>query len=232
MHLKLQNFEGPIELLYNLIYERKLDICQVSLAKVTEQYISHIKHFEETDPKNLAEFLVIAARLILIKSKALLPSLEVTAEEEEEIRDLERRLALYKKLREMSKNLKKIYKNSSPSFSRDFMASAQVVFLPPQNITKNSLADCVKNIISKIHIPAVLPEKTMKLVISFEEIIKNLHNRIQNAIHKTFSQATKSVKSKMEVILHFLALLELVKQKHITAKQNSIFGEIEFEANN
>lgn len=233
MLLKLQNFEGPIELLYNLIDERKLDICQISLAEVADQYLSHIKHYEKTDPKNLAEFLVVAARLILIKSKMLLPTLETTQEEDEEIKDLERKLELYKKLREISKKLKIFAKNSSPEYSREFLISQQTIFLPPKDITPNALLESLKNIIGKIPKQAVeLPEKILKAVISFEEVIKNLHHRVKNAIHKTFSEATSKASSKMEVIMHFLALLELVKQKDIMAEQNELFGEIEFKTGN
>lgn len=226
MQIKLQNFEGPIELLYNLIDERKLDICQISLAEVTNQYLSHIKHYQNLDPQNLSGFLVVAARLILIKSKMLLPSLEMSTEEEQEIDDLQRKLELYKKLREVSKKLKEFSKHASPTFGREFLISQHTVFLPPKNIDTNSLASYLGNLISKIPKPKALPEKTMKAVISFEEIIKNLHHRVQNAIYRTFSQAIGATTSKMEIIVHFLALLELVKQKHISADQNEIFGEI------
>lgn len=228
MNLKLQNFEGPIELLYNLIDERKLDISQISLAEVTEQYLSYIKNFRETNPKNLAEFLVVAARLILIKSRTLLPSLEISKEEEEEIGDLQRKLELYKKLRELTKQFKKISKNSQPMFSREFMAFQQVVFLPPKNASKHTLAENLKNLLSKIPKPAILPQKTMETIISFEEVIKNLHHRIINTIHKTFSEAVQNASAKMDIIMTFLAMLELVKQKNISADQNEIFGEITF----
>ncbi|KKQ40022.1 MAG: Segregation and condensation protein A [Candidatus Moranbacteria bacterium GW2011_GWF2_37_7] len=226
MQIKLQNFEGPIELLYNLIDERKLDISQISLANVTDQYLSYIKHFQQIDPKNLAEFLVIAARLILIKSKTLLPTLELTGEESEEMNDLQKKLELYKKLREATKILRNFYRKSSPTFSREFLAFQQTIFLPPKDITKHSLKNHLQNLIVKIPKPISLPEKTLKIVISFEEVIKNLHHRITNAIHKTFSQAIGSTSSKIEIIMHFLALLELVKQKHVIANQNEIFGEI------
>lgn len=230
MHiLKLQNFEGPIELLYNLIDERKMDIGQISLAQVTDQYLSHIKHYQEVDPKNLAEFLVIAAKLILIKSKTLLPSLEITEEEEEEISDLQKKLELYKKLREMTKQLKIASKRSTPLFSREFLAFQQPIFLPPKDINKESLSERLKNLITKIPKAVALPSKTLKKVISFEETIKNLHHRILNAIHKTFSEAVQTASSKVDVIVTFLAMLELVKQKHISADQNEIFGEIEFK---
>lgn len=228
MLLKLQNFEGPIELLYSLIGEKKLDVCQISLAEVTNQYLSYIKYYQETDPKNLSEFLVIAARLILIKSKMLLPSLEISNEEEDEINELQRKLEIYKRLKEVSKTLKKFHKNSLSSFSREFLASQQIVFLPPPNIAKHSLAGYLQNLIVKIPKPATLPQETLKAVISFEDIIKNLHHRIANAIHKTFSEAISNASSKMEIIVHFLAMLELVKQKKIDANQDNLFGEITF----
>lgn len=228
MQIKLQNFEGPIELLYNLIDERKLDICQISLAEVTDQYLSHIKHYQNLDPQNLAGFLVVAARLILIKSKMLLPSLEMSTEEEQEIDDLQRKLELYKKLREVSKKLKDFSKHASPTFGREFLISQHTIFLPPSDITAKSLSGYLDSLLSKIPKPKALPEKTIKAVISFEEIIKNLHHRVQNAIYRTFSQAIGATTSKMEIIVHFLALLELVKQKHISANQHENFGEIHF----
>lgn len=228
MNLKLQNFEGPIELLYNLIDERKLDISQISLAEVTEQYLSHIKNFKETNPKNLAEFLVVAAKLILIKSRTLLPSLEISKEEDADIGDLQRKLELYKKLRELTKQFKKISRDSQPMFSREFMAFQQVVFLPPKDTSKHTLAENLKNMLSKIPKTVILPQKTIETIISFEEIIKNLHYRIINTVNKTFSEAVQNASIKMDIILTFLAMLELVKQKNISANQTEIFGEIHF----
>ncbi len=226
MQLKLSNFEGPIDLLYNLIDERKLDICQISLSEVADQYLAHIKNYQEVNPQNLAGFLVVAARLILIKSRMLLPSLEISKEEEEEIDELQKKLELYKKLREITKKLKDFSKHASPTFSREFLISQHTVFLPPKDLTKDSLGDHLSNLLAKIPKPTSLPQKTIKAIISFEEIIKNLHHRIQNAIYKTFSQAVGATSSRMEVIVHFLALLELVKQKHISAEQTENFGEI------
>src|SRR3989344_3794745 len=106
--MKQEKFEGPMELLLELIEKEKLSISEISLAKVADEYISYVKGLEKIDPEELAEFLVVAAHLMLIKSRSLLPQLKLTEEEEGSIEELEKRLKEYQRLRQLAGELKKL----------------------------------------------------------------------------------------------------------------------------
>ena len=107
LKILIDQFEGPLDLLLQLIEEQQLDITVLSLASVTEQFLGHVQSLEEKNPALLADFLMIAAKLLVIKSKALLPNLEFGAEDEETAYDLTAQLLLYKKYKEAAKLLKK-----------------------------------------------------------------------------------------------------------------------------
>src|SRR5271157_1047111 len=104
-NVKLKQFEGPLDLLLSLIEERKLDITQIALAEVTEQFLQYIKQLQQIDPTVLADYLSIAAKLLVIKSRAILPTLEVQEKDEDASFDLEARLILYKQFKEAAKYL-------------------------------------------------------------------------------------------------------------------------------
>src|SRR3989338_6266919 len=117
--VKLQAFEGPLDVLLNLIEERKLEITQVSLAEVTGHFIEYVER-EHIPPGIIAEFLAVVARLLLIKTKALLPFLTLSEEEEEELVDLETRLKLLARFREAGKHLRKCTRQKRYVFGRAF----------------------------------------------------------------------------------------------------------------
>jgi segregation and condensation protein A len=118
LQTKVQQFEGPLDLLLSLIEARQLDITQIALAEVTEQFLQYLKHLEKIDPTTLADYLSIAAKLLVIKSKAILPTLEVEAEDDDAGFDLESRLLLYKQFKEAAKYLKKLDNKRKQSFLR------------------------------------------------------------------------------------------------------------------
>ncbi len=94
--LKIEQFSGPLEKLLELIEERRMEITELSLAEITADFLQYLKNIETVEPRFLADFVAIAAQLLLIKSKALLPGIKLTSEEEEKIKDLEGRLLFYK----------------------------------------------------------------------------------------------------------------------------------------
>src|SRR5579862_7252891 len=104
--VKVSQFEGPLDLLLSLIEQRQLDITTIALAEVTEQFLQYLKTLEIVDPTALADYLSIAAKLLVIKSKAILPTLEIEPEEEDAGFDLESRLLLYKQFKEVAGYLK------------------------------------------------------------------------------------------------------------------------------
>ena len=116
LQTKLRQFEGPLDLLLSLIEQRQLNITEIALAEVTEQFLQHIKQLERIDPTVLADYLSIAAKLLVIKSKAILPTLEIQEEEDDAGFDLESRLLLYKQFKEVAQHLKHLDNRRKQSF--------------------------------------------------------------------------------------------------------------------
>src|SRR5580704_8880195 len=116
--VKVAQFEGPLDLLLSLIEQRQLDITTIALAEVTEQFLAYLKQLEKIDPTVLADYLSIAAKLLVIKSKAILPTLELEPEEEDAGFDLEAKLLLYKQFKEAAKHFKHLDNKRKQGFLR------------------------------------------------------------------------------------------------------------------
>jgi segregation and condensation protein A len=224
--VKLEQFEGPLDLLLELIQKEKLEITRISLAKVTDSYLEHLKKNLDISSENLADFLVVAARLILIKSKALLPILELTSEEEESIFDLEARLAMYKKFKEAAELLGARFDKRRFLFSRRGYEGAQKGFFPPDDADANVLEKVFRRILAEIPKKDKLAEERVKEVITLEQKINELKASLQQRIETNFKSLTQNAKDKIEIIVTFLAILELFKERIINLEQKEIFGEI------
>jgi segregation and condensation protein A len=234
--IKQGTFEGPLELLLSLIEEKKLFVNEISLAEVTNDYIAHIKSFSDiSSDKHIADvsyFILIAATLILIKSKSLLPNLALTDDETEKITDLETRLKLYK-----------IIKNASIEIANNFGAKiifmpneriwSEPIFSPDSQITPSNMNSSIMEVIA--HIPKEeqkLPEVEVKKIINIDEVINSLTDRIQNAMNLSFKEFTKTSgaenqeEARIHVIISFLAMLELVREGIIDVIQNASFEDI------
>jgi segregation and condensation protein A len=224
--IQLPQFEGPLELLLVLIEKQKLDVTRVSLAQVTDQYLEHISSEENISLENLAWFLAIAARLILIKSKALLPILQFDDEEEEEIEDLEYQLREYKKFKEASLKMKGLFDLKRRSFAREGYVGVQSIFYPPQNVTGEILRKHLLNVLGDIPVFEKLEEKVVREVVTLEEKIVSLQEMLRRKVQTSFREVVSSAKDRVDVIVSFLAMLELVKQRIIHAEQEDLFSEI------
>jgi segregation and condensation protein A len=230
--VKVGQFEGPLELILDLIEKRKLHISDVSLSQVADEFIEHIKLFEEFPMSDSADFILVASTLLLIKSKSLLPNLPLTEEERGSIEDLENRLASYKKYKELSAKLGKMFGNFL-YFARE-KKGTNVVFNPTSDITlisiKNALHDVLKNMPQKIEdLPKVMVEK----IISLEEMVEKLSDRIKTSLKTSFSDFSGMGKAeKVNIIVSFLAMLELVKQGLVRVNQSKHFEDIQIESEN
>ena len=223
--IHLQQFEGPLDLLLQLIEKQKLDITQVSLASVANQYIEYIDRNPEILPQELADFLVVAAKLLLIKSKELLPILDWG--EEEEASDLENQLKIYKEYYEASKILHKIILKRNFAFSREKApVTLTPIFNPPKWLTKEILAQAFVDVLKNLEPIIKLPQETIKMVISLKEKIQQIRELILEKVQLGFSHFINGSKSKVEIVVSFLALLELVKQRIVIVEQGEMFEEI------
>jgi len=225
--IKIETFEGPLDLLLQLIEQEEMDITQVSLAKVTDQYLEHLNQNADIPTEELADFLVVAAKLLLIKSKSLLPSLEI---DDEEATDLENQLKMYKEYHDAAKVLQQIISQKHFLFSRERPAvTMDKVFNPPQSINTEKLHQLFVDVLSELEPWVNLPTEVIKKTISIKERIINIRAIISREATISFKNLLKTAKDKTEVIVTFLALLELVKQRTIAVVQNNIFDDIEVQ---
>lgn len=228
---KTNVFEGPLDLLLELIEKRKLFVNDISLAQVTNDYITYVNKLENFDVPNVADFLLIASTLLLIKSKSLLPNLDLTDEEELNIEYLETRLKLYQQIKNLSQHINKLALGDK-IFEREYFLNIEPVFSPSEDITIENLFSSIKKLTERFPKKEKLQSAKVKKVVKLEEIIDNLKDRIQRSFKLSFNEFSKKGKAgKVEVIISFLALLELVKEGIILAKQESHFEDIEIENN-
>lgn len=222
-------FEGPLDVLLDLIEARKLSITAVSLGKITDEYVAYIKSLSEFPLGEVSNFLVVASTLMLIKSRSLLPGLELMEEEERDIEDLEARLKLLAQIRELSRNIKDSWMRR-PMFSREALKGYEFGFVEPKGVTADSLYKSLENLIKSFPKVMELPEKTLEKVISIEEKMIELVGRLTARIKATFHDIV-GAKNKLDIIVGFLAVLELVKEGALAVRQDERFGSIEIEKN-
>ncbi|MBY0294009.1 segregation/condensation protein A, partial [Patescibacteria group bacterium] len=225
-------FEGPLDLLLELIEKRKLLINDVSLASVTDEYIARISG-QDLPVGETAEFVALAATLLLIKSRSLLPTLELSPDESKDIKELEYRLAVYQLIKEAAKTMgdalegAPLYEGNPPA--------AEPMFLFDTSVTLDSLRSSIQKVIEEFPAQIALPKVAVKKIVSIEEMIEKMAGRVSSAFRLSFKEFSGLGKKqdehiKHEIIVSFLALLELVKQGIIKAHQGEHFSDITLES--
>lgn len=229
--VKHERFEGPLEVLLELIEKRKVFVNDISLAGVTDEFIVYIQT-TGMRPDMVAHFLSVAATLILIKARSLLPTLELTDEESQSIGDLERRVALYQTIVHAAGELVKRYgkKISFDGPARSFTP----VFAPDPVLTAHTLPTLIDEILGRVPTQAPQrPEARVLTTISIAEVLSALHKRIERAL-STMRFSDIAVASpdadeksrKVYTIVSFLGMLELVRNGIIEANQEELFDDI------
>lgn len=237
LHVKTAVFEGPLDLLLELIEKRKLMINDVSLAAVTDEYIEKISG-QDMPVGETAEFVALAATLLLIKSRSLLPTLELSPDESRDIKELEYRLAVYQIIKEAARNLDAAYSN--PPLYEGNAPALKPMFLFDQSISQESLLRAAQSVIEEFPKSISLPKVAVKKIVSIEEMIERMTSRVSSAFRLSFKEFSAEAsgkkpdrskeEAKHELIVSFLALLELVKQGIIRAQQDDHFSDITLEA--
>ncbi|MEI8061762.1 MAG: ScpA family protein [bacterium] len=229
--IKTEVFEGPLDLLLSLVEKRKLFISDISLASVTDEYINHISQLPEYSMDDRTQFILIASTLLLIKAKSLLPNLPLTEDEKGSIEDLEARLKELEVMRRQSLEVRKLF-GRKVLFFQENSPQREIFFNPGTDATLQGLTDAMGRVLNNLpKTEAALPKVKVQKVISLEEMMDNLTVRIKSAIKMSFSDfSNKGRAEKVNVIVSFLALLELVKQGTVDARQNGLFDEIEMES--
>ena len=188
--IKTGSFEGPFGLLLNLVEKRKLFINDLSLAEVTEDYLKYLNSLEKMPPEEASSFLVVASTLLLIKSKSLLPNLDLTDEEKGDIESLEERLRLYELFTKLSLNLKKDF-GRKIIFAPLERKNNVLVFLPDEQITKESMMTFARSALGAMPKKVFLPEVEVRKVISIEEMLDKLVDRIKNTLKINFREFSR-----------------------------------------
>lgn len=233
--IKTDAFEGPLDLLLSLIEKRKMFVNDISLSTVTDDYVSHVNNLSDYSLHNRADFISIASTLILIKAKSLLPTINLTEEEEGNIDDLQKRLRQLEIIRQASLALGKMF-GKKILFERGELKQEIKVFVPSKEINLDEIGLAILRIINALpKKQKEAPKVVVKKVISLEEMIDKLTNRIQSAVRMTFREFSGNKgkierAQKVDVIVSFLAMLELVKQGVINARQENLFEDIEMES--
>lgn len=233
--IELPVFSGPLDLLLHLIERQELDITAISLVKVTAQYLAQIEQLKKNRIENLIDFLVVAARLVLIKSRALLPETPITVEGEEEEEDpaeaLLRQLRQYKQFKEAAQWLRA----REDAGLRTYLRVAPPPKLEPRldmtGITVDTLLNAVREALARAEsqddsVTIIQPRR-----ITIEGQMSILRRIVRNGRTVTFMDLLSAETSRVEVAITLLALLELIKQQEIKAFQREMFGPIEIAAN-
>ncbi len=233
MEFTTEKFSGPLGLLLSLIESAELDITEINLAKIADQYVAHLRAAADSiSTEEMADFLVVAAKLLFIKSKALLPYLYV-GEEEEESDDLEKQLKMYKEFVDASRQIKALIGQKHFLFLPPMTKSRRrqfnlPVFSAPKKLDAPILHEAYLKLLEQMkrEQEAALPTATLEPKISIEEKISLIKKLLLEKIKINFSRVLAEAKTKTEIIVSFLAVLELAKQKELIFEQNELFSDI------
>ncbi|MFA5942164.1 MAG: ScpA family protein [Candidatus Paceibacterota bacterium] len=222
--IQTESYQGPFELVLDLIEARKLLVNELALASITEDFIQHVRAQAEFPVEETANFIQIAATLLLIKSRSLIPDLALSEDENADVEDLKRRLAAYERVREASRELARIFGKAMmvPAGERPPEPS----FAPSRDLSAGALAEALARVLAAREAVEELPTASVKPLVTIEEMMDQLAKRVQNAMNLSFREFAGSTKEKVEVIVSFLALLELVRQGAVAAEQYDQHGDI------
>ena len=232
--IKIENFEGPLDLLCVLIEKNKMSIYDININEIADQYIEYIKKMEEMNLEVASEFLVMASELLYLKSKRLLPSKQ---EDEEELTEEEliRRIIEYKKYKEISKKLKEFYEINSKRFYK----LQETIELPKQKLEKEYQKEMIIDIYTQIveknknrlnqnakNIEKIAITDSYTVGSKVKEIFKELLKKPRFVFNKLYKI---SEHNKQEVVTAFTGLLELSRRSKVVTTQEELFGDIVVE---
>jgi len=222
--VKTEEYIGPLDKILELVEEKKISLERLELSKITDDFLAYISTLKQTNPLILADFLVIASKLALIKSQILVNQ-SLSNEEEEEIKDLEKILSLLSQLKPGKEIIKNLWQEKEILFSRPYLFSQSSVFYPPTNVSPSILRDTMEKVILRIK-NFFLETKEIRIkTIKLEEKIYDLIERIRKIKFVRFNKLIDSA-SRSEIVVYFLALLHLLHEEKIIVEQENHFSEI------
>lgn len=223
-------YEGPLDLLLQLIENAELDITSLSLAKVTNQYLEHMRNLEHYAAEEVSAFMVIAAKLIQIKSEALLPRPPQRESDEEDVGDeLARQLLAYKRYKEIADLLAERTSEGLQTYSR----LAPPPFIKDKadfgNFTLDDLVKVAQQALGQAQDQQSLDTVVTRPKITIREKLLSITTALKKKKRISFSEVLGTKFTREEVVVSFLAILELIKRKYVGVQQNALFDDIELE---
>lgn len=244
--LRAGQFSGPIEKLLELIEDKKLQVTEISLAEVTDDFLKYVKKIAESQRGDrptseglrlLADFIAVASRLIFLKSKSLLPNESLEGDEEAEIRDLELRLKLYKELKPAIILLARSWRGARGQYGRPYFLSkgfgaiagtedqSAGVFYPGRDVTISCLADALRGLLSDFKGLTIETETIREKVVTLEEKMDEIIQKLNQAAEASLGNLAFA-KTRSEIVVIFLAILHLAREQLVSLEQKDNFSDI------
>ena len=242
--IQLEKFAGPLDALLDLIEQRTLDVTEIALSEITQDFLKYLQTSQQQmaqggltreELRMLADFITVASRLILIKSKTLLPDLSLTQEEESEIKDLEARLKLYQQIKPMIKAFASAWKHAAPEAARPYlfqitagflgMKEGSYFFYPSPTLSAETITAAAARVFENLEKLEYDTQTIQEKIVSLEEEMRSIIKRITDAGDTSFSKISGE-RSKGEVIVAFLAILHLARDQVISVNQAAHFSDI------
>ncbi len=233
--IKIENFEGPLDLLCHLIDKNKVNIYDVNLSEITDQYIEYLNEMEKMNLEITSEFIIMASTLLYIKSKGLLPTTQDDDESELTEEELLKRIIEYKKYKEITKKLKENYE----IYNKRFYKFADIIELPKQKLEKEYSPEIIPNLYADIidrnnqkinqnakNIEKIAITETYTVGSKVKEMFRELIRKPKFIFNKLY---TLKKCNKLEVVTAFTGLLELSRRSKVTTTQEELFGDITVE---
>jgi len=228
--VELPNFEGPLDLLLSLIEQEELDITKISLAHVTDQYLAYLEVLREINPDELTDFLIVAAKLILIKSQMLLPRPppSVIEEEEEDVGDeLARQLLIYKQFKEIANHLKEVEETGERNFVRMVTSTPRIEpKLVPGSVTLDELLQAAREAFAIKPPDPDVDDVVSREVVTIGQQMAHIRQEIATNQQVSFQRLLTRSRNRVEIIVTLLAVLELLKRRVVRVEQSDLFADI------
>ncbi|MEK7195356.1 MAG: segregation/condensation protein A [Patescibacteria group bacterium] len=232
--LRIERFTGPLSKLLELIEAREMDITDVSLAEVTDDFLKYLRTISESkvDLRMISDFIAVASRLILIKSKVLLPEFSLTSDEEAEIKNLEERLKIYRDFKPGMKAVNNLWRNSAREYGRPYFLMRGLsseggagFFYPGENLNLGAVVSSLNKIFDGLKAFVLETETVREKIITIEEKIAEIVERMKKEGESSFMKISGE-KPRREIIAIFLAILHLAREQLVSLEQNGHFSDI------
>lgn len=223
--IKHEKFEGPLDLLLELVNREELSISDISLARVADEYLQYVRALEDINREELYAFLAVAAELLFIKSRALIENRASSEAEEQTSEELTERLTAYRDIRAILRVIGALFAGDRHMATRDQYAEMEPEFSPPPGIRCTEIRAAYRA--ATAGLPAIEPleKRHMRQIVSLEEKMRELMSALSRGVQR-FATVTHANSAKAELIVSFLALLELARRNMLELEQRVPFSDI------